>query len=418
MHCGPSRSNLLAFAPEVHRMSPIVTRPRILFIDHTANMGGGEIALLNLVDTINKTTFEPVVALFSAGPLTQRLCDRGIETHVVRLHPSITQTRKDSLGARSLLRIFDQIRALRFVWKLSRWIANQNAALVHTNSLKADIIGGLAARLAGVPVIWHVRDRIDIDYLPGAAVKLFRLLSRLIPNVIIVNSDATLRTLPRSVWRRGLGASALEHSYVVHDGTHLVELPAVPKGSARTQLIGLVGRISPWKGQHVFLKAAAKVLTQFPHCTFQIIGSALFSESDYERDILLLTQELGLKQSVEFLGFQDDVQQLICKLDVLVHASTIGEPFGQVIIEGMACAKPVVATNGGGVPEIVEHQKTGLLVPMNDPASMASAICELLANPQNADALGIAGRERVRSHFTIASTAASVEKIYHLLLGQ
>ena len=108
------------------------------------------------------------------------------------------------------------------------------------------------------------------------------------------------------------------------------------------------------------------------------MGSALFDEYDYEREIHRLVDSLGIANSIEFMGFRSDVSALIANFQIVVHASISGEPFGQVIVEGMAAGKPVVATNGGGVPEIVIGGITGLLVPMGDSPAMAEAICRLL----------------------------------------
>ena len=104
-------------------------------------------------------------------------------------------------------------------------------------------------------------------------------------------------------------------------------------------------------------------------------------------------------------------------MDIIVHASTTGEPFGQVIIEGMAAGKPVVATNGGGVPEIVEDNETGFLVPMKDSCAMAAAISRLLADPPLAHRMGQRGRDRVQRHFTIEQTARKVEEVYQNLMA-
>jgi glycosyltransferase involved in cell wall biosynthesis len=108
---------------------------------------------------------------------------------------------------------------------------------------------------------------------------------------------------------------------------------------------------------------------------------------------------------------------VIDELDLVVHASTTGEPFGQVIIEGMAAGKPIVATNGGGVPEIVEDGTTGILVPMGDAPAMAEAICRMLADPGKAREMGRRGRQRVESHFTLERTARRVEDVYREIGG-
>jgi glycosyltransferase involved in cell wall biosynthesis len=160
---------------------------------------------------------------------------------------------------------------------------------------------------------------------------------------------------------------------VVHDGCPIAEREVQPKRN-RGPRIGLIGRITPWKGQHIFLQAAALLHPLYPAAKFEIIGAALFSESEYEAHLHELCRTLHLIDTVEFVGFVEDARARMAQLDIVVHASTIGEPFGQVIIEAMAEEKPVVATNGGGVPEIVEDGINGLLVPMNDASRMAQAL--------------------------------------------
>src|SRR5207302_666535 len=157
-------------------------------------------------------------------------------------------------------------------------------------------------------------------------------------------------------------------------------LPTASETGVVSPVIGLVGRISHWKGQHIFIAAAAQVVKRFPSARFEIIGSALFGESAYEEEVRSQVKSLGLEGVVTFTGFCEEVLVRIQGLDILVHASTIGEPFGQVVVEGMVLGKPVVATNGGGVPEIVVNGETGVLVEMGDATAMAEAICGLLAD--------------------------------------
>ncbi len=432
---------------------------RILFLDHTATLGGGEIALLNLVTNLDLGRYKPVVVLCSDGPLASALRDSGTETHILPLSPSIVHTRKDTLNRKTLTRGRDGVRLIGYVARLARFIRKHNIELVHANSLKADVIGALAARLARVPVLWHVRDRIEDDYLPPKVVKLFRLLCRVLPNYVVANSNATLGTLSLRRTKNacavysgvnmhgfnetgqggGVNVNIGRNSRVVHDGVTRLNstrigadysLPSTalqtaprPGGSpwfhamGRGARIGLVGRISPWKGQHVFIKAAAQLRHRYPNARFQIIGSALFNETDYERDLHELTASLGMEERIEFTGFRRDIQTAIADLDILVHASTTGEPFGQVVAEGMANGKPVIATCGGGVPEIVVNGVTGLLIPMDDVEAMAAAMGYLLDNPEEALAMGAAGHKRADTHFNIENTARLVETIYEEMLA-
>lgn len=396
---------------------------KIAILDHTAALGGGEIALLNFVRLLDRSKYDPVVVLFSDGPLRDQLTHACVRSTLIPLNKKVVNARKDTLGARTLVKIPQLISALGFSLRLMDYLRSEGFALIHTNSLKSDILGGIAGKIARIPVIWHVRDRIETDYLPTSVVGAFRMLAKFIPTCVVANSAATLETLrlPANRFRATVpsGISLGPSLRVVHDGTHASmgeENPDRPTG--QIPIVGMVGRLSPWKGQHIFIKAASEVLKRFPQCRFQIVGSALFGEDYYETGIRELANRLGISDSVELLGFRTDAAQLMANFRILVHASTTGEPFGQVIVEGMAAGKPIVATDGGGVPEIVVDGVTGILVPMGDAGSMARAICRLLEDEQLSHRMGIAGNLRVRERFDIEQTVKKIEKIYDsLLLG-
>jgi glycosyltransferase involved in cell wall biosynthesis len=388
---------------------------RVLYLDHTAKIGGGEIALLNLLRHLDRNLVFPIALLFMEGPLRERLvgcCD----THVIPLSDSALTAKKDGLGWRSLLQLQASLSVLLQIWRVVRFARKMEIDLIHTNSLKADIIGGIAARIAGIPVVWHVRDRIETDYLPKIVVRVFRLLSQNLPDFVIANSSATLATLHLDKKRKGIPVDA--NGRVVHDGCNVVSIKDGSEATKTAVRIGLIGRISPWKGQDIFIKAAALLKAKHPQAKFEIIGAALFAERSYEADLRKLCDDLNLNDTVEFAGFVENVPSRIAELDIVVHASTTGEPFGQVIIEGMAEQKPVVATNGGGVPEIVQDGITGLLVPMGDALRMAEAIDYLLTHPDEATEMGVRGRERVQTHFTIQKTARMVEAVYGEVFGR
>lgn len=308
----------------------------------------------------------------------------------------------------------------------AQWARTRGVDVIHTNSLKSDVYGGVAGRLARIPVVWHVRDRIGEGYLPGPAAAIFRRLAHWLPQVVIANSESTRRGLlpssPEPAVSDGTSAGQMVgHVQVVHDGYDPAAFADIPSREAApdsTPVISLIGRLSSWKGQHVFIDAAASVLARFPQARFWIVGSALFGEDEYGRKLRAQVAALGIEEQVLFLGFQEDVPAVLGRTDIVVHASTHGEPFGQVVLEGMAAGKPVVATDGGALPEIVENGVTGILTPMGDAGRLAEALCGLLADPVQARALGEAGRQQARDRFTAARTAAKVEAVYDYLLAQ
>ena len=221
---------------------------------------------------------------------------------------------------------------LSYVARLARRLRELRPALVHTNSLKAGVYGSLAARAAGVPVIWHARDRIAEDYLPRPAVRLVRGLIGRLPHGVIANSAATLDTLAI--------AGGGPPRWVVPDSVEISERPRTR--SAPPTTFGMVGRIAPWKGQDLFLRAFA---TAFPNGDGEaravVVGSVLFGEDAYAGDLRDLAARLGLAGRVEFRGFREDIWPELASLDVLVHAAACG-PFGQVA-RGHGGRLPVIA---------------------------------------------------------------------------
>jgi glycosyltransferase involved in cell wall biosynthesis len=381
---------------------------RVLFFDHVAAMSGGEIALMNLIQRLDRSMIEPIVLLGEEGELCEHL-RTSTEVHVLPISSDIRQARKDTLGLLSVTHLVSAIGIAKYVIRLAQFIRRHRIDLVHTNSLKSDLLGGFAARLAGTPVIWHVRDRISSDYLPAKVAFVFRALSRWIPTLIIANSHSTSSTLSKSTSAR---------IYVVHDGVPLENFESsAPRAYADdVTTVGIVGRISPWKGQEVFLRAAAEVRQLHPQTRFRILGAALFGEAEYEEGLHRLVDELQLGEAVSFDGFQRDIPAAMAELDIVVHASTKPEPFGQVIIEAMASAKPVIATRAGGVLEIVEDGVTGKLVPMGDAGALARAITELLNDPDEARALGWRGRVCAERQFSMDLTVERVVQVYRELL--
>jgi glycosyltransferase involved in cell wall biosynthesis len=412
---------------------------RISFLDHTAKLGGAELSLLNTLQKLDRSRFAPFVILGEDGPLVQKLTAAGVDTCIVPLESAVADAKKDQLGASSLLKLNAVWKTLKYSWRVARLMRSKRVDLIHTNSLKADIIGGLCAWFTGLPLIWHIHDRLEGAYLPRPVAATIRHLCRWLPDFIVANSQSTLDSLRLPTRHR---------SAVIFEGIPPEQRPAstsalIPppesSGSMATvpvcddvsglnqtlltgpsnkpAVVGIVGRLTQWKGQHVLIEAAALVRGRFPNTIFQIIGSAIFGENSYEAMLKRRVMELRLGDCMQFLGFQDDIGSLLDRLDVLVHASILEEPFGRVITEGMLGGKPVVATRGGGVPEIVLDGITGFLVPMADVAGMADAICKLLEDPILREKMGREGRKRASEHFTTNQTVPQLESLFERIGG-
>jgi glycosyltransferase involved in cell wall biosynthesis len=274
---------------------------------------------------------------------------------------------------------------------------------VHTNSLKSAIYGLVAGRLTRTPVIWHVRDRIAEDYLPTAAVRAVRALAHGGPSAVITNSTATLSTLPKARRRRVVPNAVPPPSV----------LAPPPDGPVRS--VGVIGRLAPWKGQHVFLQAFARAFPEPSDVRAVVIGGALFGEDDYERRLHRLADDLGIERRVDFVGHLDDPTDARAALDVVVHCSTIPEPFGQVVVEAMATGVPVVAAATGGPAEVITDGQDGLLARPGDPDALASCLVRLADDLPLRRRLAAEGRRRARD-FSPEQAAVGVLACYDEVL--
>lgn len=386
-----------AMTREVRTPETAERRMRVVYLDHVAQLSGGEIALLRLLPHLPEV--ETHVILAEDGPLADALVQAGISTEVLPMTERARDLRKASITVRRV-QPGVIVATAGYIMRLALRLRRLHPDIVHTNSLKAGVYGSIAARLAGVPVIWHVRDRISSDYLPDAAVRAVRIMTRRLTAAVIANSDATMRTLDPD-------AQPMIIPSVV---------PAAPIAPAARErepaplTVGMIGRFAPWKGQDLFLRAFAEA---FPdddtRCV--LVGAPLFGEGDFEQRLHVLAHELGLDARIEFRGFRSNLWPELARMDLLVHASLIPEPFGQVVLEGMGARVPIVAADAGGPAEIVDHDVNGVLYPMGDRAALASALRELAGDDERRARLVDGGIANVAAYHPDL-VAARVQRLY------
>jgi glycosyltransferase involved in cell wall biosynthesis len=376
-----------------------------VYLDHCARLSGAEIALLRLLPALEQ--IDAHVVLGEEGPLVYRLLRAGISVEVLPMPAAARNLRRDQLDqARET--IAAAAPAGIYAARLARRLRRLRPDLVHTNSLKAALYGSIAAKAARIPVVWHLRDRLAEEYLPGVSARIVGAGASRLADAVIAVSGTTLETVGAET-RRKLG----ERIAVIYGPVALEPRP--PQGSTEGLCFGIVGRIAPWKGQHVFLEAFARA---FPRGTerARIIGAPLFGEEAYERDLHVLASRLGLDGRIEFTGFREDVAEELSKLDVLVHASVIPEPFGQVVIEGMTAGVPVLAPRAGGPAEVIEDGRTGLLYEPGNADALAAAMQQAAADPTLRRKLARAARAAADA-FAPQAIAEEVMRLYRRVLS-
>ena len=349
-------------------------RLRVVFLDHTAAPSGAELALLTILEHLD---VDRHVVLGADGPLRNRLeALAGVDLLTMPEH--LEGASRAGGGGLAIVDL------LPYAVRLARRLRALQPDLVYANSLRSGIYGGLASRLAGVPMVWHVRDRIAADYLGQRRAFFTGRLIRLLSRHVIANSSATAATLPRGV-PTTVVASPLS-------GT-AVDRPA--RSGPLTYVSA--SRLSPWKGQDVFLRAFAEA---FPGGDQQavVLGSAHFGEHGFADSLRSLAGELGLADRVVFRGHRDDVMAELAQADVLVHSPALPEPFGRVIVEGLAAGLVVIARGDGGPAETITPGVDGLLYPPDRPEELVRLLRLIDGDSALRQQLTVAGRVRARDY--------------------
>ncbi len=182
------------------------------------------------------------------------------------------------------------------------------------------------------------------------------------------------------------------------------------------QLVGVVGNIKKWKGQEVAIRAMEIVVNKFPKAKCLFVGGYSPDSHKYYHHVIELVKSSGLEKNIVFAGHRKDVPNFVNILEVVIHTSILPEPFGRVILEGMCLSKPVITPKIGAGPEIVQNEKTGLVVRPEEPKELAEAIIYMLENPLLAESMGMAGRVRLERYFHIKQNILKTLEIYNSLL--
>lgn len=386
---------------------------RPLYVDHTGKLGGAELSLLDLM------AHRPGAGLvvFEGGAFPERAAEAG--QRVVRVGGGELKTIRREAGLTAAMKALLGLR--RLAAAVAEKARETGADVLYANSLKAMIVSSLAGRSCGLPVIWHVRDLLTAEHFSRTNLTACRWVARWGVYGAVANSQASAKALTSLVGGR-------VPVRVVYNGFDPEAFPSRPaeksdEGHA-VPTIGLFARLAPWKGQHVAIDALAELDRLSPGADsaarprLRIVGEALFGEDAYADALRQQADRLGLADRVEFLGFRDDVPALLHRCDVVIHSSTSAEPFGRAVVEAMLAGRPVVATDAGGVREIIDTPDVGRLVPPGDVDALAGAIAELLAEPEATARMAEAGRAQARTRFSLSAVLPAWDRAVAELLDR
>ncbi len=377
---------------------------KIVFVDHTAVMGGAELSLLDLAAAYAETS---KVLLYEDGTLRERLEQKRVSVEIDKASTAMLNL-KASGGLSSLSYIPE-------LWRIAGNVSRVASGydLIVANSQKSFITAALATLRNSPPVIWHLRDILTAKHFS----KINRLVAIFFANRfasrVIVNSQATAKAFVAAGGRKEL-------CHVVYNGFQSQKFDVVtPEQTAQIRsqlgigdapLVGLFSRLSYWKGQHILLEAVKKL----SKVHVILVGEALFGEQEYVSELKELSTAPELEGRIHWLGFRDDIPTLMKTCDLVAHTSTEPEPFGRVIIEGQLAQKPVVASAAGGALELIEDGVNGYLFSPGDSSALSNLIAKLISNPSQAEILAEKGYESAKQNFSLESTLKSFKQAISL----
>jgi glycosyltransferase involved in cell wall biosynthesis len=371
-----------------HQLHGYWKRMEILFIDQFSVMGGAQLCLLDVLDAVEKRAWNAHIALPGDGPLVERVRSRGFGVTKIPCGPYRSGNTSFADFFRLPLDIWRQKRILTEI------INRGNFGVIYLNGPRLLLAAALAAH-SRVPVLFHAHNRLNQGYAAGLAGWSIRHSGA----TVIACSNYVAQPLARYVKKRKL--------HVIPNGTPDAGFRERAFGPGRSWRIGLIGRISPEKGQAEFLQAIATLAPQFPAAKFVICGAPIIPAGKY----LDFVSELSRGLPVEFLGWRDDIASVLAEFDLLVVPSK-DEGMGRVIVEAFSAGVPVVAFATGGIPEVITDGETGFLVADATPDALAARIrAVILSDAETVRRVAANARRSWERSYAVSSYQARVMEV-------
>jgi glycosyltransferase involved in cell wall biosynthesis len=390
---------------------------RVVYLNPSGKMGGAETSLRQVLASVREAQpeWELFLVLGEDGPLAAVAGALGVHV-IVQPFPPAMRRLGDAGGTRSLATA--SMATAKYTFGLSRLLRGLRPDIVHTNGLKMHLLGAWT-RPARCKMVWHIHDYVGARRSSRRLLGLFRRRS----SGAIANSRSVAVDLHRVF--PGLRVvsiyNAIDLQRFSPSGTRLdldakAGLQPAEPGTVR---VGLVATFAKWKGHNIFLEALAGLSSRVPVRGY-ILGGPIYQTDGSQWSEQELHQEadrLGLTGKVGFTGFLEDTPAAMRSLDIIVHASTEPEPFGMVIIEGMACGKAVIASQAGGAAELFVDGENALAHRPGDAAELARQIERLAEDAPLREALGRAGRLTAERLFHGRRLAAELLEFYREVRG-
>jgi len=379
----------------------------ILFIHQSAELYGSDKTLLFLVDKIREE-FKPIVVVPNEGPLTDVFKEKKI-AYIVSPVIKISRSLFSFKGLISLpFKIHNAIKQLKVK------IGNQKIDIIHSNTL-AVLLGALYSKKYKIKHIWHVHEIIKN---PRVVAVVYPHLVNFFSNTVVFNSKASFNQLCNKhnqlkaksiIIYNGLDRQTPYSSPQELKNSRKKLFPSI---SDNTIIIGLVGRISKMKGQVFLLDAFEELTKKHEQVNLVFIGSTIPSQKYLLDEINAQIEKKKLSGKVCIVPFQKNIWLYYDSIDILIVPTTVPEPFGLVALEGMLSNKPVIASNNGGLREIIQSDKVGLTFKPNNINDLISKIDFLIKNQNLRKQIGKQGKKHAEETFSLKKHILQFKELY------
>ena len=394
---------------------------KILILEGTSKLGGAQFDNI-LIQKSNNPEFYYTTVLPDKGDLFKIFSKENKDVKV--LLPPVFLSTSFLIGTKKILNplaiFINTIGYVIFSIKLSKYILKNNFDLVVTNGMNPHFYGGLAAKFSNKPVIFRLMDVISNKMMFGFAIMLFEFFAKFVKAKIIVPSKSVSKLMFSKAFS-DLNTKVIYNATDTSDFNPKISRQILREEyeiNEKTLVFGCYSRLVPWKGHKVFIDAAIEYLNNGLKAKFLVVGGSLFEKKDFMNELMIKVEQSGYVNDIIFTGFRYDMSNCMFSSDVVVVPSIYPDPCPRVMVESMALKKPIIGSNIGGIPEVVVHNKTGLIFEAGDCNDLKNCFSYFNENRNQITLMGEQGYTRQNKIYKLEEYQQNHEKYFNLVKNE
>jgi L-malate glycosyltransferase len=383
----------------------------LIFEPYPMGEGSGNLRTLwYILKLLDRSRFDPIVVSPQESGFLSRFANWGIEVLVQTPPATVHRFGGKVLADRFLARVRSAVDVFRYNLRLARFMRERGIAVVYCNGIRAVLLVGIGARLAGARVMWYVKGALENPLLDRIG---FFIANRII-YFCEANREDKYRWLVRVLRRKtgivriGLDAAAIDQARDADKTALRTELDI---RSDRFNAV-VLGQVYPVKGQRFLLEGLRDIVREHPNFMLYVVGDHVIDEyRSYREELDRIIARESLEAHVRFTGWRTDALHVLAAMDMIIHPS-LAEGFGRAVLEGMALGVPVVASAVGGLRELIRDGENGYLVPPGNTPALVDRVVRLAGDDSLRMEFAREGRREVLAHYRVEDKIRQLESIW------